>query len=191
MHQMVVSIDMRVVFGASGAPTLINDNRGQVASITRLTNGIFQIQLSDNFNRINNITSSFESPLSGSILAGGSLVVGSIYQILTLGSTTPAQWLAAGLPGNLVPTIGQVFKAATVGTGTGTVQGMGVSGINDVEVLGLSATMVNPNPAVGLGGLIIIQTLAPTSPSVTTQIATDPISGSIMKLTLSMLNSSN
>lgn len=191
MHQMVVSIDMRVVFGAAGAPTLINDNRGQIASITRLTNGIFQIQLSDNFNRINNITSSFESPLSGAIVAGGSLVVGNIYQILTLGSTTPAQWLAAGLPGNLVPTIGQVFKAATVGTGTGTVQSMGVSGINDVEVLGLSATMVNPNPAVGLGGFIIIQTLAPTSPSVTTQIATDPISGSIMKLTLSMLNSTN
>lgn len=189
MHQMVVSLDMRIAIGASGAPTLTSNS--QVASVTRLAAGQYRIQLADNFNKIICMNSLMESPAAGSSVPGGSFVTGTVYQIQTLGSTTQAQWVTAGLPSNLTAAVGQVFKAAGAGAGTGTVKILGNSGISSIEITASSQTMLAPAPAPNLGGYIVFQTLAPTSSSVTTMIPADPANGSVIKLDIKLLNSSN
>ena len=49
-----------------------------------------------------------------------SVTTGSVYVITTLGTTTLAQWQAAGLPQGLTPTVGQAFVAIKTGSIGGT-----------------------------------------------------------------------
>jgi hypothetical protein len=95
------------------------------------------------------------SPLTGSALT--STTASHAYVITSLGTTTPAQWAAAGLPVGLTPTVGQSFIAIATGAigGTGTVQAQGASGVDSLEVVG------DPNQMVAAtgGSLIIAQFL--------------------------------
>jgi hypothetical protein len=118
------------------------------------------------------------SPLTGSGLT--STTAGKAYVIGTLGTTTPAQWAAAGLPVGQVPTVGGAFIAIATGAigGTGTVFLPGVSGIGSLEVVG------DPNQGLAAtgGSILILQTLAPTSSSVTTPVQTAPADNSVVGL---------
>lgn len=187
MHLMPVRLDATISIGASGAPTITNGLG--IKSITRLVAGVYQIQLQDNYAQFLDLDVNFASPVSGSAVPGGSFSVGTVYQIVTLGSTTQAQWVAAGVPSGITAAPGVVFKAATVGAGTGTVKVLGNSGIGTFEIIGSGMLSYQPFNA-GTGGLITFQCLAPTSSSVTTSIPTDPASGSTMFLEL-FLNNSN
>lgn len=123
------------------------------------------------------------SPLAGSALT--SVTQHNAYVITSLGTTTTAQWVAAGLPVGQVPTVGGAFIATMTGAigGTGTVQVPGVSGIGNIEAVG------DPNQGVGAtgGSVMIFQTLAPTSSSVTTPVATAPADNSVVGLRFAML----
>lgn len=48
------------------------------------------------------------------------LIIGQPYVILSLGSTTAAQWQAIGVPAGMTPIVGLMFTASVTGSGTGT-----------------------------------------------------------------------
>lgn len=190
-HLMPVRIDANISIGSSGAPT-VNNALG-INSITRLSAGVYQIQLQDNYPDLIGFKASFISPVtSSSAVNMGSLVTSTIYQIITLGTSTQAQWVAAGVPAGITAAPGVVFKAAGAGAGNGTVKVLSVSGIATTELIGQPADiMLSNQPFQAMsGGYITFQCLAPTDSSTTTLIPTDPANGSIMLLEI-ILNNSN
>lgn len=113
--------------------------------------GLIYVQFQDNWNYYYWGTAGFVSPLSGtpiSISTGSSLTIGNAYTIVSVGTTTLAQWQAVGVPlgtysGSiaagtaLLPMVGTTFIAkATSGSGTGVVETSTVSGIDHIEVVG-------------------------------------------------------
>lgn len=181
MHVMPVLLDCNVAIGASGAPGTLKGPG--IASITRLSAGIYQVQLQDNYNRYYFGAASFVSPVSGTPVADGSFSTGTVYVITSLGTTN---WAAAGLPANIAPAVGAVFKAANAGgAGSGTAETSSHSGIFSTEAIGDTNTMLSLFPTTPLlGGLVTFQTLNASG------AATDPASGSVMALTFYLSNSS-
>jgi hypothetical protein len=187
LHVMPVTIDCNMAIGASGA---VSDLKGPgVTSVTRLSAGIFQIKLQDNFARLYTLDASVQSPNSGSPADPNGLTTGTVYRITTVGNT---DWTTAGVPAGIVPAIGVVYKqAAAPASGTGRAQPIGTSGVHSIEVVGSTDLMLAPAPvSQNIGGLITIQTLGATSSSDTTPLATDPASGSRLYVRLLLSNSS-
>lgn len=185
---MPVQINGSILIGTTGAVTSFSGSG--ISSVTRLAQGQYQVILKDNYNSLLNFQAHMRSPISGTPVAGGSLSVGSVYQIVTLGSTTTAQWHAAGVPAQVVPAIGVIFKAATVGAGSGTSETLITSGISSIEAMGIQSTMIAPDPSIQAGSILNFQTMAATSSSVTTQIASNPASGSTIAFSIILNNSS-
>ena len=175
------TIDGRL-FALTGAVTLSNTNTINSPSAGG-GGGAFIVILNDNYNRYFCGYAGFVSPISGtqvSISTGSSLTVGAPYVITSLGTTTQAQWVAAGLQANMTAAVGVSFiAAATSGSGTGTVQAPapGGSGIDHIEVVGdpnlmnssgpyqLGSTVAQTPP--GKGMMFILQCYSngvPTSP---------------------------
>jgi hypothetical protein len=187
-HVMPIALDCTIQIGASGA---VSSFAGLgVSSVTRLATGIYQILMQDNYYACYAIDANMVSPQTGSAIAGGSFSVGTLYQIVSLGTTTQAQWVAAGLPASLTAAPGLAFVATAVGAGTGTVKAVGNSGISSVELCALPSLSANANVAVQPGAIFLLQTLAPTSTSVTTSIPANPASGSSIVATFLLNNSS-
>lgn len=186
MHMMPVQLDAIISIGASGAPTI--SAAPGINSITRLSAGRYQIQLQDNYVKLLGLDAVFASPVSGGAVTAGSFSVGVTYQIVSVGTTN---WVTAGLQSGITPAAGVVFKAAAVGSGTGTAKLIGNSGISSVEIMDASTNMLSNQPFVQpAGGLVSIQCLAPTDASTTTAIPTDPASGSVLYLKILLSNSS-
>lgn len=195
---MPVQLIAKATIGSSGAPTLAASSSTSyatalgVASITRLVAGTYRLQLQDNYRSIVGLKVRIAAPVTGSAEAGGAFTVGTVRQIVTLGTTTQAQFVTAGVPAGITAAPGVVFKVATVGAGTGTVKAIGVSGITCSEMLTtLPNTMLAIVPTTPqLGGYVDFQTLGATSSSVTTLIPTDPASGSALFIEIDLNNSS-
>jgi len=189
LHAMPVLIDLNFAVGASGA---VSSLKGPgVASVTRLSAGIYSIKLQDNYNKFYGLESWLKAPVTGSAVAGGAFVAGTVYEIFTLGNTTLAQWQAAGLPVGVTPAVGVSFVATAVGAGTGSVKAIGASGIGSVEVVGDPQLQLNVlGQGSTPGGIIIVKCMGPTAADDTAQIATDPANGSILGLSLYLSNSS-
>lgn len=174
--------------GATGAVSSVKGNG--IVNIVRLAVGTYQILMQQNYNRFLQLTSSVQSPNTGAAILindAAVLTVGAIYVITTVGTSTAAQWQAAGLPVNIVPAVGQAFKAATTGLngGTGAVKAIGVSGINSIEIVGNPQTLCNQqNPQ------IIVQCMGPTDATHTAQIPVDPASGSVLNFSMLLRSSS-
>ena len=108
--------------------------------------GVIVVNLQDNYNKYLGGYSGYASALSGSSITSG-LSVGSPYVIVSLSSTTQAQWVTAGLNANVVAAVGVSFiAAATSVAGGGAVQAPSStgSGIDHIEVLG-DANLMNSN----------------------------------------------
>lgn len=120
--------------------------------------GIIQVTLQDNYNAYLGGYSGFNSPLSGSnisISTGSSLTAGHLYVIVSLGTTTQAQWQAVGLSPSIKAAVGVSFIAtATSGSGTGVVQTFATAGsnIDHIESVGDSNLMNNVLGATIAGG---------------------------------------
>jgi hypothetical protein len=126
--------------------------------------GTIVIQFQDNFNRSFSGFNSNVSPLSGSplLVASAGLTVGVAYVIVSVGTTTTAQWNALGLPLGVTPAIGASFIAAATSTpGTGAVEITAAAGstIMSIETVGDPNASIAPNPSVsqGFGGQFILQ----------------------------------
>ncbi len=191
MAGMPVRLTSRAAIGGSGAPTIQVTNQG-IKSITRLAAGVYQLQLDDNYNSFTNFKVQFRAPVTGSAINGGSFVATTVYEIITLGTTTQAQWVTAGVPAGITAAVGTVFLAAGVGAGTGTVKELAASGINAVEIVGNPQQMLSNQPFVqGSGGAYInFKCIGPTDADTTTPIAKDPASGSTMYIEVLLNNSS-
>lgn len=209
-HVFPVQLDGRVSIGASGAPTLITSSTVPgsfpavsqqqsmgIQSITRLSAGRYRIQLSDNYTSLLAFEASFTAPNTGSALnvdaSDAALSVGTVYRIVTVGTSTSADWHALGLPSGLTPAVGMTFKAAATGAGTGngTASAIGVQAAQGVSVLSDSDMLNNQPFTQGQGGgYIDFQTVAATNSSTTTQVATDPSNTSVMKFVILLSNSS-
>lgn len=147
--------------------------------------GYALIQLKNNYRYYLGGFSGFVSPASGSNVT--STTTGGAYIITSVGTTTLAQWQAAGLLAGFTPAVGAPFIAIKTGAlgGTGTVQVPSVSGITSVEVVGDPNMLIsNSSIASNAGAILIVQFLAATNSSTTTLIATAPAAGSVVGMSL-------
>lgn len=122
--------------------------------------GYALIQFNNNFNFYLGGFSGFVSPVSGTPLT--STTAGLAYIIVSLGTTTLAQWQAKGLPPGLTPTVGQSFIATATGAigGTGAVEVPSVSGIVTSEVVGdPNQSIANSNISQNGGAYLLVQFL--------------------------------
>jgi len=154
--------------------------------------GVIVVQLQDNFNR-------YFGGFSGQVMGVGSstatIVAGNPYVILALGTTTAAQWQAAGVPASMMtnnglPNIGLSFIAAESATisGSPSVAAPVASGIDHIEIIGDPNQSIAPNPALAAyapnqGGQIILQCQSAGS-------ATAPANGTVVSLAFYLSDSS-
>ena len=127
--------------------------------------GYAWIHLKNNFNRYIGGFQGFVSPLSGSNVAvnSTSLTLGQAYVIVSVGTSTLADWQAIGLPAGFTPTVGQSFIAIKSGNGSGSgqVQKPSQSGINAIEVVGDPNQMIsNSSIAANAGAWLLVQFLS-------------------------------
>lgn len=183
-HTMPVMIDLNVAIGGTGAVGTLKGTC--VASVTRLAAGTYRIKLQDNYNKFFMALAAVDSPVSGSNVTAGSFSAGVAYQITALGST---DWNAIGLPSGITAAVGMSFVATGVGAGTGTAKIFGPSGIVAVEALGDSNLELAPSQ-VNQGAYVTVRCYGATDASTTTLIATDPASGSTLRVLLYLSNSS-
>lgn len=154
--------------------------------------GVIVVQLQDNFNR-------YFGGFSGQVMAlsGGTatIVAGSPYVITALGTTTAAQWQAAGVPASMLtnnglPNIGLAFIAAASETiaGSPTVNPPAASGIDHIEIIGDPNQSIAPNPALAAyapnqGGQLIMECQFEGA-------ATAPANGTVISLAFYLSDSS-
>lgn len=163
--------------------------------------GYIMVQLSDNYNRNYGGFDGFVSPVSGTpiTITAANLTAGQLYTIVSLGSSTAADWLAVGVPNGVTPAVGVSFIAISTGAGAGTgaveVPAASGSGIIKIEGVG-DSNLMNPSSNIAQGiivppGMYLnFQCLAATNSSTTTMIATAPANGSVVSLKFYLNNSS-
>src|ERR1700677_1957629 len=156
--------------------------------------GTIIIQFVDNYSRAFFGGNTLDSPL-GSTTA--TIVAGTAYIIATLGTTTAAQWIAAGVPSGVVtggpnglPAIGTAFVAAISETISGTplvapASSTGTT-IATFETVGDPNQTLSPSglSSQGFGAYIIIQ-----SRNFSNAVAA-PANGSVISLNFLLSNSS-
>ncbi len=149
--------------------------------------GYIVVQLEDNYNATMLGMSSITSPTSGSNVT--STTAGIPYVITSLGTTTAAQWVAAGVPSNMLttnglPTVGLAFIATATGAigGTGTVQTTSNSGIETIETIGDPNQSIAPVGTPGSGATVILQCLK-------NDVLTAPANGTVIALGIMVNNS--
>jgi len=114
-----------------------------------------------------------------------STTAGHAYVITSLGTTTLAQFTAAGVPAGFTPAVGLSFIAKATGAigGTGTVGLPGVPVATSVTVVGdPNTTISNASVAANAGAKILVQFSAPTSSSTTTLVSTAPADGTVVSM---------
>lgn len=156
---MPVSLDMSVSIGSSGAPTIESGSGLGIQSITRLSAGKYRLRLDDNYMKLLMVNARMQSPV-GSPVVAGSLSPGSVYQIISLGTSTQANWVTAGVPEGIEAAVGVTFLCAATSSGTGTAGLLGSSGVMNVEIMGNNANMLQYSP--GKGGYVDIQCMGPS-----------------------------
>lgn len=113
--------------------------------------GLIVVTLQDNYNTYLGGYGGFVAPTTGSTLT--SLTAGHAYVIASLGSSTLAQWQAAGVPSYITPAVGVSFIAnGTAISGGGTALALASSGCDHIEVLGDANLMNSTNASVLSGG---------------------------------------
>ena len=148
--------------------------------------GIILVQLQDNYNRYLGGFSGSSGPLSGSNISSG-LTIGNPYVITSLGSSSVAQWQAAGLSSVITPAVGASFiAAATSIAGGGLVQApaSGGSGVARIEVIG-DPNQMNSNNPVAFSGMQLILACYNSSNAIAA-----PVSQSTIQLSFYMNDSS-
>ena len=147
----------QVFMNTSATPLLGNPNPAAGYAI---------VMFDANYNRCFGMNGGFVAPTTGSAISSG-LTVGLPYVIASLGSSTLAQFQAAGLPVGMTPAVGMPFiAAATSIAGGATVLASASSQIDSIELIGnsnlsiISASAATPrNAALGQGPYVILKFL--------------------------------
>lgn len=122
-----------------------------------------------------------------------SLTAKNVYVITSLGTTTTAQWQAAGLLPGFTPAVGCTFVAAATASlgGTGTVGIPGVGSATNVSVVGNPNLMLNNSSiATNAGALVVVQFSKATAAGDTTLVAASPVNGTTVGMTFNFDGSS-
>lgn len=120
--------------------------------------GYCLIQFNNNYRYYLGGFQGFVSPVSGTPLT--STTAGLAYIIVSLGTTTLAQWLAAGVPPGVTPAVGVSFIAIATGAigGTGAVEVPSSSGVANAEVVGdPNLSLNNANIAANGGAWLLLK----------------------------------
>ncbi len=213
LHKMPVLLDCNFTVDATNAAGItglkgagvdavwMHTSTTPVSGSPNPASGLIYVKLQDNYNFLYMNSSSIQSPVTGAninISGAAVLTIGQAYIITAVGTSTTANWIAAGLPYGVTPAVGVSFIAGItgLGTGTGTVKAVGVSGISAIEVVGNSNLTITSNalniPNVAgpkSGPYIILQTLAATAAGNTALIPTAPAAGSLIRLSMYLSNS--
>lgn len=157
--------------------------------------GYIYVQMQDNYNDYRFGGAGFVSPVSGTpINVTTGVTAGLAYIIVSLGTTTTAQWNKLGVPANITPAVGVSFIAPTTTTATGTgaieVPATAGSNIDHIEVIG-DANLMNSNgsfiqvanPAVANNGMQFILACMKGG------VLTAPANGTVIGLTFGLNNS--
>lgn len=180
-HPMLSVITGSITFGATGAVSAASGNG--VYGVVRKTTGIYQVKLTDNWPGFVKFQWIGYSGITGSNVASGSLVTGTLYQITAVGTTV---WSGAGFDSDFTPAVGMQFVATGTAAGTGTAKAVTTSGIGACEVALVQTSMLqNNNPAAGRGSEFFLQTLDFAGALV------DPTSGGKMGFMFWLRNSSS
>lgn len=152
--------------------------------------GIFQVQLGSPYNRYFGGFSGFVSPNSGST-AINALTVNLVYVIATLGTSTTANWVAAGLPIGVTPAVGVSFQAlgATGSLGTGTCTSAVASNVSHIEIIGDPNSTLYPVGLAASKPYIWCQYVGATSSGSTVPIAVQPTDGTVVGMAFYFSNS--
>lgn len=208
-HKFLVEIDCNFVIDSTNGNGLgirsLKSAGGLVSNVygfstspvagNNVPSGYVQIFFKDNYYKYLAGFSGFVAPTSTSVNITSGLSVGTVYVIVSVGTSTPANWQAVGLPVGITPAVGVSFIAtsSSPGTGTGIVQTPTATGSlsTNVEVIGDGTTTINPSPAGN--GYIILRYMAPaysgSGPSVVMG-AVQPANNSVFGATFLMSNSS-
>ncbi len=147
--------------------------------------GYIIVTLQDNYNRYIAGGAGFVSPPGGA--ATGAFTVGQAYTIATMGTTTQAQWVAAGLEPQIQaqPNVSFIAQTTSVG-GTGTAYPTAYSGIDHIEVVGDANLMNNvlqgTTEGFGVGTTFILACYK-------NGVLTAPTDNTVIGLTFEMNNS--
>ncbi len=164
------------------------------ASGNNLAAGQIQIQLQDSYYQYYWGGIQFTSPPTGSeINLTTGLTLGQGYQITTVGTSTAANWVTAGLQAGLTPTVGMAFvaKTAAAGTGTGKVKAVTTSGVYGAEFMGSPTLGLNvANQPTNGGGILLLQCIGPTDSTHPGPVITQPADGTAVHLWFYVSNSS-
>lgn len=196
LHKFPVQIDSDVFIGAAGAVTGFAGIG--LTNVVHDGTGLYRFVFDDNYANFYDVSWTMESAPTGGPVTGGAFVVGTLYRILTLGTTTQAQWVAAGVPASVTAAPGVIFTATTVGAGTGTVNSYVNSGIFALEVAGGAGVVGAPNIA-GIQSIGPVPNFVnnPAGAMVTLRLLngagalTDPVNGSIIGTTFYLGNSTS
>ena len=185
-----------VFMNTSATPGVGNSNPntpGLVVTNPNPASGTIIVQFQDNYNRIYTGGNSIVSPIGSSSNTPSAQYAAQV--ITSLGTTTAAQWLAAGVPAGVTPAVGVAFIAASASAigGTGTVAPTAAAGsrIFSIETVGDSNQSLAPLPsaAQGFGGQIILQCRNASGTSAASAIAA-PADGTVISLSFLLGNSS-
>ena len=142
--------------------------------------GYILIQFKNNFNYVLSGSNSIVSPVSGSPVT--STTSGHAYVIVSLGTTSLAQWQAAGVPLGLVPSVGLSFIAIATGAigGTGAVEVPSFSNVGSIETVGdPNQSSNNSNISQNGGAYLLLQCVTSSSGS---SALVAPADGSVIAL---------
>jgi len=180
-----------VFMNTSATPGIGNSNPATPSVIVTNPNpapGTILIQLMDNFMRSFSGFNSNVSPVSGTPLTA--TTAGTPVIIVSLGTSTPAQWYAVGLPLGLTPAVGLSFVptvSATIGGSAAVeVTAAAGTGISTIETVGDPNLSINPLPSAnqGFGAQLILQTRNYSG------VITAPANDSVISLAMYLSDSS-
>jgi hypothetical protein len=154
-------------------------------------NGFIEVFLGDPYYKLYGVQAFFQAPNSGST-AINALVANRIYVIASLGTSTTANWVTAGLPVGVTPAVGVAFQAtgSTASLGTGTCSVSTVSTCSGVELVGSANLSLAPIGVGAASPYIYLKCVGATSSSDTTLIAKQPANGTKVYLQIYLSNSS-
>jgi hypothetical protein len=156
----LIALNGAVTFSAATVSVPQPVNSGPVGANPNPLPGFVYVKFKNNFNYYLGGFVGFVSPVSGTPLT--STVAGQPYIIVSLGTATLAQWLAAGFPPGFTPAVGASFIATASGTigGSAAVETPSTSGVSDVELIGdPNQTIANSNIAANAGSILLLQFL--------------------------------
>jgi hypothetical protein len=165
---MLSMIEGQILVGASGAVTTASG--AGVQGVTKLATGIYAIRVQDNFNAFIGADFSVQAPVSAlAAVTAGSFVTGTLYQIVTLGTTV---YSAVGLASGITQAVGQLFVATGAGSGTGTAKAIGYSDC-DMISLAFNQQLMLQSSVAGLGAVVIFQNYQNSAASFTGDTASN------------------